>query len=130
MATPAINPAPFADQAAAALPDSVEEAAEPVLVAVPVVEEDSDLDPLSTRAERIWREATARRLVFVVVFEADGIGVLDLEVSEGKTAEDCCGEEERGAHCGRFVWVYGEGACVGGIIAAADTGKGRRERLN
>lgn len=53
MAKPAIIPAPFADQAAAALPDSVEEAAEPVLVAVPVVEEDSDLDPPSTRAERV-----------------------------------------------------------------------------
>jgi hypothetical protein len=53
MANPAITPAPFADQAAAAFPDSVADAAEPVFEAVPVVEEDSDLDPPSTRAERV-----------------------------------------------------------------------------
>lgn len=48
-------------------------------------------------------EATTGRLVLIVVFEADCVGVLDFEVGEGQAAKGSCREEDRGAHCDRGI---------------------------
>lgn len=54
---------------------------------------------------QVGSEAAAGRLVLVVIFETDCVGVLDFEVGEGQTAESGRGEEKRGAHCDGYVGV-------------------------
>lgn len=64
---------------------------------------DVELDELA-RVGEVGGEAAAGGVTLVVVAEADGLGVLELEVGQREAAEGGGGEEGVGAHFGGEWW--------------------------